>query len=43
MGGDRGRTRSRDTDRLHAMADAMAIDYDKLLNLVALCKAAWEL
>jgi transcriptional regulator with XRE-family HTH domain len=32
-----------DTDRLHAMADAMAIDYDKLLNLVALCKAAWEL
>ena len=32
-----------DTDRLHAMADAMEIGYDKLLNLVALCRAAWEL
>lgn len=32
-----------ETDRLRAMAAAMEVSYDKLLNLVLLCRAAWEL
>jgi len=32
-----------ETNRLHAMAAALEISYDKLLNLVLHCRAAWEL
>jgi len=32
-----------DTNRLHAMADAMQVSYDKFLNLAVLCRDAWEL
>jgi hypothetical protein len=31
------------TDQLHAIADALEISYDRLLNLVLLCREAWEL
>ena len=31
------------TNQLRAMADAMEVGYEKLLNLVALCRDAWEL
>ena len=33
----------RNDSQLHAMADAMAVEYDKFLNLVVLCRASWEL
>jgi transcriptional regulator with XRE-family HTH domain len=32
-----------ETNRLRAMAAALEISYDKLLNLVLLCRQAWEL
>ena len=32
-----------ETNRLRAMAAALEISYDKLLNLVLLCREAWEL
>ena len=30
-------------NQLRAMADAMGVSYEKLLNLVVLCREAWEL
>ena len=33
----------RETDRLRAMAAAMEVSFDQLLNLVVLCRQAWEL
>jgi transcriptional regulator with XRE-family HTH domain len=32
-----------ETNRLRAMAAALEISYDRLLNLVLLCRQAWEL
>ena len=32
-----------ETNRLRAMAGALEISYDQLLNLVLLCREAWEL
>ena len=32
-----------EVDRLRAMAAAMEISYDKLLNMALLCREAWEL
>jgi transcriptional regulator with XRE-family HTH domain len=32
-----------ETNRLRAMAAALEISYDQLLNLVLLCREAWEL
>ena len=32
-----------DINRLRAMADAMAISFDKIATLVLVCRAAWEL
>jgi transcriptional regulator with XRE-family HTH domain len=32
-----------DVNRLRAMADAMAISFDKIATLVLVCRAAWEL
>jgi transcriptional regulator with XRE-family HTH domain len=31
------------TDQLHSIAGTLEISYDKLLNLVLLCRQAWEL
>lgn len=32
-----------DTDRLRAMAAAMEISFDRITNMVLLCREAWEL
>jgi transcriptional regulator with XRE-family HTH domain len=32
-----------DVNQLRAMADAMEINFDKIANMVLLCRAAWEL
>jgi transcriptional regulator with XRE-family HTH domain len=31
------------TDQLHSIAGTLEISYDRLLNLVLLCREAWEL
>ena len=31
------------TDQLHSIAGTLEISYDRLLNLVLLCRQAWEL
>jgi transcriptional regulator with XRE-family HTH domain len=33
----------RDINQLRAMADAMAINFDKIATLVLVCREAWEL
>ena len=32
-----------ETDRLRAMAGAMEVSFEKILNMVFLCREAWEL
>ncbi len=31
-----------DVNRLRAMAETMQVSFDKIVNLVLLCRAAWE-